>query len=307
MAVTTAATPPEYAAAHAGLAPRLAALGAITLWGLSFVATKAVLDELSPATLVFVRFALGTLVLALVLAGRGRSIVPPRAAVPMLVAMAFVGIFLHQMVQVHGLTLTTAVRTGWLIGLIPIWTALLSATLVGERLRGIQVVGLLVGLAGAILLVTKGELSADLLAAPTTRGDALVLASTLTWAVYTIMGRDTLARLGSSRVTVAVTGIGALMLLPLFVHVAGWHELARLTPAGVAALLFLGVGCSGLGYLFWYAALERLEPSQVAAFLYLEPLVTFVAAMAILGEPVGWTTVVGGLLVLAGVAAVQRA
>lgn len=303
--MTTAATP--HATTAAGLAPRLAALGAITLWGLSFVATKAVLRELSPATLVFVRFALGTLVLALVLAGRGRPIVPPRTALPMLVLMAFVGIFLHQMVQVHGLTLTTAVRTGWLIGLIPIWTALLSATLVGERLRGVQIGGLLVGLAGALLLVTKGELSSDLLAAPTTRGDALVLASTLTWAVYTVMGRDTLARLGSSRVTVAVTGIGACMLLPLFLHAAGWHELARLSPSGVAGLLFLGVGCSGLGYLFWYAALERLEPSQVAAFLYLEPLVTFIAAMAILGEPVGWTTIVGGLLVLAGVAAVQRA
>jgi drug/metabolite transporter (DMT)-like permease len=298
---------PVTVAATAGLAPRLAALGAITLWGLSFVATKAVLTELSPATLVFVRFALGTVVLAAVLAGRGHAIVPPRAALPMLAAMAFVGIFLHQMVQVHGLTLTTAVRTGWLIGLIPIWTALLSATLVGERLRAIQIVGLVVGLAGAILLVTRGELSDDLLAAPTTRGDVLVLASTLTWAVYTIMGRETLARLGSSRVTVAVTGIGTLMLLPLFLRAAGWHELTRLSGAGFAGLLFLGVGCSGLGYLFWYAALERLEPSQVAAFLYLEPLVTFVAAMALLGEPVGWTTVVGGLLVLAGVAAVQRA
>jgi drug/metabolite transporter (DMT)-like permease len=301
--VTTAAPTLQ----QAGLAPRLAALGAITLWGLSFVATKAVLTELSPATLVFVRFALGTVVLAAVLAGRGHAIVPPRAALPMLAAMAFVGIFLHQMVQVHGLTLTTAVRTGWLIGLIPIWTALLSATLVGERLRAIQIVGLVVGLAGAILLVTRGELSDDLLAAPTTRGDVLVLASTLTWAVYTIMGRETLARLGSSRVTVAVTGIGTLMLLPLFLRAAGWHELTRLSGAGFAGLLFLGVGCSGLGYLFWYAALERLEPSQVAAFLYLEPLVTFVAAMALLGEPVGWTTVVGGLLVLAGVAAVQRA
>jgi drug/metabolite transporter (DMT)-like permease len=303
--VTTVATPHD--TTPAGLAPRLAALGAITLWGLSFVATKAVLDELSPATLVFVRFALGTVVLALVLAGRGRPIVPPPDALPMLGLMAFVGIFLHQMVQVHGLTLTTAVRTGWLIGLIPIWTALLAATLVGERLRGIQVLGLVVGLAGAVLLVTKGELSSVTLSAPTTRGDVLVLCSTFTWAVYTILGRGTLARLGSSRVTVAVTALGALMLCPLFVHAEGWDELRRLSASGFAGLMFLGVGCSGLGYLFWYAALERLEASQVAAFLYIEPLVTFVAAMVILGEPVGWTTVVGGLLVLAGVAAVQRA
>ena len=52
-------------------------------------------------------------------------------------------------------------------------------------------------------------------------------------------------------------------------------------------MLYLGIGASGLGYLFWCGALERVETSRVAAFLYLEPLVTLVAAMALLHEPVG--------------------
>ena len=71
-------------------------------------------------------------------------------------------------------------------------------------------------------------------------------------------------------------------------------------------MLFLGIACSGLGYLFWYGALERIEASRVAAFLYLEPLVTLAAAVVMLGESVTLTTVAGGLLVLAGVALVQR-
>jgi drug/metabolite transporter (DMT)-like permease len=75
----------------------------------------------------------------------------------------------------------------------------------------------------------------------------------------------------------------------------------------VGAILFLGIGASGLGYLFWYAALERIEASQVAAFIYLEPLVTLATAVSLLGEPVAATTVVGGALVLLGVFAVQRA
>jgi len=61
-----------------------------------------------------------------------------------------------------------------------------------------------------------------------------------------------------------------------------------LSSSTVTAILFLGVGCSGLGYPLWYAALERIEVSQVAAFLYLEPLVTLVAAVAFLGEPVAY-------------------
>jgi drug/metabolite transporter (DMT)-like permease len=75
----------------------------------------------------------------------------------------------------------------------------------------------------------------------------------------------------------------------------------------VIAIVFLGVGCSGLGYLLWYAALERIEASQVAAFLYLEPLVTLMAAVTLLGESAAVSTVLGGVLVLLGVLTVQTA
>ena len=80
-----------------------------------------------------------------------------------------------------------------------------------------------------------------------------------------------------------------------------------MSPGGLGALLFLGVACSGLGYLYWYRALEQVEPSRVAALLYLEPLVTLGAAVVLIAEPVGLVTVAGGALVVGGVALVQRA
>jgi drug/metabolite transporter (DMT)-like permease len=101
--------------------------------------------------------------------------------------------------------------------------------------------------------------------------------------------------------------LGWVMLAPLFVWGAGWREYGQLSAAGWAAVLFLGIACSGLGYLFWYGALEKVEASQVAALLYLEPLVTLGAAAALLGEPIRLVTVAGGALVLAGVLLVQRA
>ena len=285
--------------------PRLAALAAVTLWGISFVATRAALSEISPVSLVFTRFALGTAFLLTLLAVRRRLELPPRESWPALAAMGFLGIFLHQMLQAHGLALTTAVHTGWLIGLIPIWSALLSAVVLREKLGSAKIAGLLLGFAGAALVITRGKLSGGLLALPTTRGDLLILASTVNWAVYSVVGRRTLARLGSARATAFAMLAGWAMLAPLFVLRAGWTEYARLSATVWAAIAFLGIGCSGLGYLFWYAALEKLETSRVAAFLYLEPLVTLAAAVVLLGEPVHGTTVVGGLIVLAGVFLVQ--
>src|SRR6266516_2289248 len=289
------------------LPARVAALLAVVLWGISFVATKAALREISPITLIFTRFALGTGVLVLILKIRRESPIPPRDTLPSLALMGFVGVFVHQMLQVHGLTLTTAVRTGWLIGLIPIWSAVLSAIVLHERFGARKVLGLLLGTVGAIVVITRCELSSRVLALPATVGDLLILASTVNWAIYTILGRATLKRLGSAKATAAAMFAGWAMLIPFFVRIGGWREYASLSSAGLSAVVFLGIGCSGLGYLFWYAALERIETSKVAAFLHLEPLVTLLAAVIVLGEPVAVSTVIGGLFVLAGVYSVQRA
>jgi drug/metabolite transporter (DMT)-like permease len=287
--------------------PRLGAFIAIVLWGLSFVATKAALREISPVTLIVTRFALGAVLLLTLVAMRRLSLVVAPADVGRLALAGFIGVFVHQLLQSYALTLTTAVRTGWLIGLIPIWSALLAGLFLRERFGIMKSAGLALGFAGALLVVTRGRIGGGLLALPSTRGDLLVLASTLNWAVYTLIGRDVIGRLGSLRATAGSMVLGWLMLVPLFVHAAGWREYAHLTSVGVGAVLFLGFGCSGIAYLLWYGALERVEMTRVAAFLYLEPLVTLGAARALLGEEIGLMTVIGGLIVLAGVALVQRA
>ncbi|MEP7225384.1 MAG: DMT family transporter, partial [Actinomycetota bacterium] len=201
---------------------------------------------------------------------------------------------------------TTAVHAGWLIGLTPIWSALLAVLVLRERLGLGKVAGLVLGFAGALLVITRGQLTGDVLALPATRGDLLILASTVNWAVYTIVGRRTLARLGSARATAFAMLAGWLLIVPIFLLRAGWTDWPRLSVGGWGAVVFLGIGCSGLGYLLWYSALERLDTARVAVFLYIEPLVTLATAVALLGETVHATTVLGGLILLAGVFLVQR-
>jgi len=168
---------------------RAGALLSVVFWGTSFVATKIALRELSPTTLIFVRFAQGSALMIVILLFRREMSLPPKATWPWLGLMGFVGIFVHQLLQVHGLKLTTATTTGWLIGLIPLWTAVLSRFVLKEPMSRQKVIGLLLGFAGALLLISRGNLSSQLLALPATRGDLLVLLSTLNWAVYSVLGR----------------------------------------------------------------------------------------------------------------------
>ncbi len=282
--------------------PRLGAFIAVVFWGVSFVATKAVLREIGPVTLIFLRFGIGAVVLWLMVRK-----VPPRDAWASLALMGFIGVFVHQLLQAYGLTMTMAVHAGWLIGLIPIWSAILSAIVLRERFSAAKLAGIAGGFAGALLVITRGRIDAGLLALPSTRGDLLILISTVNWAVYSVVGHATIRRLGPRVSTAGAMAFGALMLAPFFVAQRGWTEVPRLSPAGWGSLLFLAIGCSALGYLFWYGALERVEVARVASLLYLEPIVTFVAAVILLREPVSVTAVAGGLLVLGSVLLTQWA
>ncbi|HVE72731.1 MAG TPA: EamA family transporter [Thermoanaerobaculia bacterium] len=284
------------------LSPRALAAIAIVFWGISFVATKAALAEVSPSTLIFVRFAIGALVLLAIV----REL-PPRRAWGALAVMGFVGVFVHQMLQAYALTMTSATNCGWLIGITPIWSAILSAIVLKERLGGWKLAGLAGGFAGALLVVTKGDFSASVFGTPSTIGDLMIFLSTINWAVYSVLGHKTIRELGPRRATTGAMLFGALMLAPAFVARRGWTELPRLSATGWGALLFLAVCCSALGYLFWYGALEHIEVSRVAALLYAEPLVTFAAAALLLGERVSAVVILGGVLVLASVLVAQYA
>jgi drug/metabolite transporter (DMT)-like permease len=299
--------------------PRLGALIAVTLWGISFVATKAALRDVTPVTLIFSRFLLGSVTLWIVVAlGIGRQPAPPAEehggvspqpgrVWPQLAIMGFLGVFVHQMLQAHGLTMTSAVHAGWLVGLTPLWSAVLSAIVLRERLGVWKIAGLLGGFLGALLVITRGQFGAGVLALPSTRGDLLFLISTLNWAIYSIVGHGTIRRLGATRATTGATAFGVLMLAPFFIAIRGWRELPHVTGTGCIAILFLGFGCSAAAYLLWYGALAKMEVSRVAAFLYIEPLVTFVAAMVLLNESVSPVVVIGGTIVLGSVVLMQYA
>jgi drug/metabolite transporter (DMT)-like permease len=278
------------------------ALIAVALWGISFVATKTALREISPTTLIFTRFAIGSVILLAIV----REL-PPRESWPSLALMGFIGVFVHQMLQSYALTMTSAIHTGWLIAISPIWSAILAAIFLRERFGPWKVIGLIGGTVGALIVITRGDFSPAVLQLPSTRGDLLILISTVNWSIYSVVGHPTIRRLGPRRATSGAMLFGTLMLAPLFVIHRGWRELPSLSEGGWSAVLFLGIGCSALGYLFWYGALETVEVSRVAAFLHIEPLFTFVAAIGVLHEQVSLTTVVGGLLVIVSVLLTQYA
>ncbi len=285
---------------------RVKALTAALLWGASFVATKAALREISPVTLIVLRFAMGIAVLAfaawrlrILRAVQGRDL-------GLLALLGAIGVTVHQGLQATGLTLTSASSMAWLVALNPVFTAILAWLFLREAFGGVKLAGLALAFAGAILVVTKGTFNADTLHLPSTGGDLLALASSLNWAIFSVASKPLLKRLPPTLMMLWVMFLGWVFILPFFAFGHGWTEIAGLTAGGWLAVVFLGILCSGLAYLFWYDALSNIEASQVAAFIYIEPLVTVVVAALILSEQFTLTAFLGGLTILLGVYLVNR-
>jgi drug/metabolite transporter (DMT)-like permease len=278
---------------------------AVLVWGGSFVATKVALQEVAPAAVVWLRFGIGMLILGAAVVIRRQFILPERKDLAYLALLGFIGITFHQWLQSTGLQTAQATTTAWIVATTPVFMALLGWMVLKERLAGTQVAGITLAAFGVLLVVSNGNLASIGLGQFGTWGDFLVLLSALNWAIFSALSRRGLMTYKASPMIFYVMGFGWLFSSLWFFSGAGLGQLAQLSRAGWLAIAFLGVFCSGLAYIFWYDALQNMPVAQAGAFVYIEPFVTVVVAALILGEPMLWTSLLGGGLILAGVILVQ--
>lgn len=281
-------------------------LFAVVVWGASFIATKIAVGEVSPVTVVWTRFAMGVAVLGAVVAYRRQLAVPSRSDLAYFSGLGLLGISFHQWLQSNGLVTAQASTSAWIVTTTPVFMALLGWLVLRERLSGIAVLGIAVAAAGVLVVVSGGDLSAVAAGRFGTIGDLLMLLSSPNWAVFSVLSRRGLRRYPSALMMFWVMLTGWLFTTVLFLAGPGPADLGRVSPAGWAALVFLGIFCSGAAYVFWYDALSVLPASQAGAFLYVEPLVAVGVAAALLEEPVTAAVLAGGTAILFGVWMVSR-
>jgi drug/metabolite transporter (DMT)-like permease len=285
----------------------LEALFAVVIWGGTFIATKFALREASPATIVWLRFGMGVLILGATVGLRRQFALPSRAEWAYFALVGFLGVTFHQWLQATGLITAQATTTAWIVATIPVFTALLGWLFLKEKLNGIQLAGIGLATIGVLLIVSKGNLATLFSGRFGTFGDFLILISAVNWAVFSILSRRGLAQHPPARMMFYVMLMGWLFAsLWLFGFGPGWSEIPRLTSTGWTSLLILGIFGSGLAYIAWYDALHVLPASQLGVFIYIEPLVTMLVAASLLSETVTWVSLAGGALTILGVTLVNR-
>jgi drug/metabolite transporter (DMT)-like permease len=283
-----------------GNIPLMLALFAINVfWGGSFVANAIALKSISPIEIASLRFFLAApLLLIITYAWKGKNMLKIDVKdIGTLIIMAMTGVTLQYIVQVSAQDYTTATNASLLINTSVFFIIFLSAAFLKEKLTPFRIIGSLVGFAGVALLVSKGTLSFVFGGSAT--GDLLILASAFLWAVYSIYSKRLASRYNTLTILSYVFIIGAIGLLPFYFFTP--HKSIISIPLDAAlSILFLSIFCSIIAYLVYNLALERMDASSVALYIYFVPLSTIVLAWLILGESMTIASMGGGLMILLG-------
>lgn len=279
---------------------------AVIFWGGSFVATKIVLESIPPMALIWLRFGMGVVLLGAAVLIRKQMAWPGWGQMAVFAGLGFLGITFHQWLQATGLVTAQATTTAWIVATTPIFMALLGWLFLKERLSPLAVLGIALAAVGVGVVASRGNPAALLSGKAFGMGDFLILLSAPNWAVFSALSRRSLQKYPAALTIFYVMTFGWLFTTPAFLLDGGLPVLAQLTVEGWWAAAFLGIACSGLGYIFWYDALQALPVSQAGAFVYLEPFVTVVLAAALLAEEINIATFAGGAAIILGVWMVSR-
>jgi len=275
----------------------------VIFWGASFIATKQALEELEPLLIIFLRQVLAISLLASIAIHQKKNFSVNLKNHGRIFILSLIASF-HLWIQVTGLQYTSASNTGWIIGITPVFMVLLGFLFFKERISPIQIFGILVAFGGLLLLVGKGDVtSIDLIS---NKGDLLVLMSSFTWSVYSLVGKRITIEYSPIMTILFLFIMMSIIVVPFALTAENISALINLTAAGWTSILFLGLLCSGIAYVFWAESLSRMPASKVGAFLYLEPFVTVFTAWIFLNEEISLLTFVSGLIIIGGVILVNR-
>jgi drug/metabolite transporter (DMT)-like permease len=218
-----------------------------------------------------------------------------------LAALGCIGHFLYQYFFIGGLALTTVANSSLLLAATPVVIALMSAPLGQERVGPRHWIGAALSMLGIYIVVGRnvrlsGHSSGGL------TGDLMMVAAVICWAIYTLGSRRLVSRHSPVGVTGLSMAIGTLIYVPVM-----WGHVRAVEWLALSARTWISIFALGVAYTIWYAAVRQIGSARTSVYSNVIPIVAMATAVLFLGEPIGWTQVLGASAVLLGVALTRTA
>jgi drug/metabolite transporter (DMT)-like permease len=266
-------------------------------WAGTFISTRIASQTFGPFTGASIRYGIALLFLLPLAWRQNRQLFRvERKLLPILLLLGFSGIFAYNFFFFKGLKSIPASRGALLVGLNPTIVMLASAIFLNERITGRKLIGILISLLGVAVVISRGKLVE--LFSSLEVGDLFMLGCPVTWAIYTLAGREALKYTTPLQASTWASLSGAVMLL-MFTGTETYP--ATVSPSVWIALAYLGIIGTVVAFVWYYEGIRKIGATQTAIFTNLIPVFAVILSVIILQEKVSWYTWLGGALVIGGV------
>lgn len=269
-------------------------------WAGNVVVSKSVSLEVPPVALAFIRWSMALVIVSFFAGSKVKKDMPViRQYWKILIPLSFFGITCFNTLIYIALRNTTAINSLLLQSFFPVVVAIMAFFFFREKLRPVQIIGILVSLAGTLFLVSKGSLEV-LLSASFNAGDLWVFTAIICYAAYTILLRFR-PPIHPQSFLVVTFFLGTLMLLPFFLAESIFFEPFYMAGDVVWVVLYLAIFPSILAYQFFNEGVKVAGATVAGLFSHLIPVFGSIMAVMFLGEKFYLYHAVGMVLILGGI------
>lgn len=272
---------------------------AASIWGGMYVVSKYVLEFIPPFTLLWLRYVIAFLVLAVTLFSGGRYKVA-RGDWPLFAKIGFVGYFVSVGAQFVGTKLSDA-HTGALItSASPVFILLFARLLLGEPLTLRKIVSLTVSTFGVVTVIGWGMQDGNSL-----WGNLFLLVAAVTWALLSVFAKEASQRYPVLAVTTYALFFAIIFTTPVMIWEIGGESVAVPSqPLVWWGVLYLGIVSTAGAFFLWNKGMELMDAGAGSLFFFFQPVVGSFLGWLLLGERLDWNFFIGGILIAAGVVSV---
>jgi drug/metabolite transporter (DMT)-like permease len=279
----------------------LLAIAATLLWSGNFIISRAVNADIGPISLAFYRWLTATIIIAPFAWKKikvEKNLVLANKRYLFFVSLTGIALF-NTFVYIAGHT-TSAINMA-LIGTTssPIFATLLAFIFLKEKVGQFRLIGMLICIAGIVLLISNGSLE-KLAAFHFTKGDLWILAGAFAFAIYNVLVRKKPSAISATHFLLILFGMGTLMLFPFYVGELFLLPATRWNPTLIGSILYLGAGTSAIAFLCWNMAIQKLGAGRTVLFGNLIPVFSIIEAVLILGEKMSTAHLISGTIVILG-------
>lgn len=279
------------------------------LWGGTFVAGRLASNQLSPLTNSALRFLIASACFALIMQMRRSWIRPSANSLLYLFLMGLSGVAIYNVCFFAGLKITMASRASLVIATNPVCAMLFAVIFLKEKLTFNKLSGLFLSLAGAVVVITDGNLAA-IMNEGFGRGELIIFGCVICWVTYTFLSKVAMKTLPPLNTSSYSTFIGCIILLVIIFSQSSGNEIfqqiSSVQITSWLALSYLGIFGTVIAYKLYLDAVIEIGPAKAAQYINLIPFFAVALSAIILNEPITMATLLGGSLIFAGIFLVNR-